>query len=495
MYIFLMFLLIFSLSEALEIDYRWLKIEVERFYPAKISIYEKEPVFVRFDIKIKENRTGIQKEVLLSFIRMKPVDKNLISSQQERLIHQNEKKLKVKNLLYLRSGDTYLPFELYFDTDPMKGILDENVLNSLSKKMLIKKEQPVYISPLPYSVPYVGSFDIKTGLIDENGTATLKIIIKGKGFPSVPNYTLVVKNGSAKKIAFDIKNEMGYITSVQKYKIVYMDSLEVLPVSFSFFDPYQEKLIEKKTKTEKIEPLKNEKKIQLQELSEEKKIDFYIENFKTLYPEYFEKDQLLKRFFKTADRYKSLILLFFLILILSVIAVSRRYLIKKVPKEVLSVLSIELEYLDDYKKLFRYLPSEEKIQKLYTNEIDNLLFKTKIHKKRGRIFSVETYEGVMNSYQILKRFNRLKDMIIDFYLKKLGEKDRKLAVFYIFVRKNTDILVVLSILIFATLIIQLSAERFPKISDYLNLVNLLVITAGIFSVFLLRKPVIKVRND
>jgi len=495
MVIFLVFLLIFSLSQALEIDYRWLKLEVDRFYPAKISIYEKEPVFVRFDIKIKQNKTGIQKEVLLSFIKLKPVGKNIISSQQERLIHPDEKKLKIKNLLYLRSGDTYLPFELYFDTDPMKGILDEKVLKSLSKKVVIKKDQPVYVSPLPYPVDYVGSFDIKTLLKEEKGTATLDIIIKGKGFPHIPNYTLVVKNGSAKKIGFDIKNDMGHITSIQKYRIVYMDSLEVLPVAFSFFDPYQEKIIEKKTKTIRIKAARKKEKIQLQELSEEKKTRFYIENFKTLYPEYFEQNRLLKRFLKTAEGYKNTVLFSLLIFILIILSVSRRYLVKKVPKEVLSVLSIELKYLDDFKKLFKHIPPEEKIQKLYTKEIDTLLFKTKINKKRGRLLYVETDQGKIKDRQILKRFNRIRDAIIDFHLKKMGNKDRKTAVLYIFVRKNTDILVVVSVLLLATLMIQISLEKFPQISTYLKVINLVLFTAGIFSIFILRRADIKVRDD
>ena len=77
----------------------------------------------------------------------------------------------------------------------------------------------------------------------------------------------------------------------------------------------------------------------------------------------------------------------------------------------------------------------------------------------------------------------------------MKEKDRKFVVFYLFVHKNTDIFIVLSVLIFATLMLQVSAEKFSQIGIYLKIINLLVFIAGLFSVYILRRPDIRVRND
>ncbi|MDQ7056718.1 MAG: hypothetical protein Q9M89_09825 [Persephonella sp.] len=58
-------LLVVVYAYGYQIDYRLFKIEVLPVYPAKTPLYEKEPVFIRFDLLIKDNRTGLKKEILL----------------------------------------------------------------------------------------------------------------------------------------------------------------------------------------------------------------------------------------------------------------------------------------------------------------------------------------------------------------------------------------------------------------------------------------------
>ncbi|SNZ02968.1 hypothetical protein SAMN06265182_0255 [Persephonella hydrogeniphila] len=491
----ILLLLFIGISSAYEINYKWLKLDVVRMYPAKTSLYEKEPIFVRFDIFIKENRTGLQKEVLLSFIRMRPVDKKLISYQQERFIHPDEKKLKVKNVLYMKKGDTYFPFEIYFDTSMMKGILEEAVLKELSKKFVIEKRQPVYISPIPYKTPYVGSFQLKTELQEENGTATLYIYITGKGFPKIPNYTVAVKNGSAKKTGFDIKNDMGYIKSVQKYKIVYMDSLEVLPVRFTFFDPFQQKLVEKETKTIKITSPEKEKKIPLEELPEEKKIDFYLQKFKSLHPEYFEEKNLLEVSIKKIHQYRNHILSFILLTLIVAVVLSRRIFVKAVPEKIKEILSCKLLELNDFKKLFRFIQPNSRTEKEYFDAIDLLFFRSKIEKEGDFLKRLVAENASYSPSKIVKLFNRIKLSLIEEQLEHLSPKKKAVVKTYIFIESYFDILFITGFIIFLSLVLQIMINRFPQYSHILLILNTVVIIGGITGIFLFRKPLIRVKDD
>jgi hypothetical protein len=490
----ILFLLFIGISSAYEIDYKWFKLELLKIYPAKISLYEKEPIFIRFDIFIKENKTGLQKELLLSFIRMKPVDKNLISYQQERFIHPDEKKLKVKNVLYMKKGDTYFPFELYFDTSMMKGLLDEAVLKELSKKVLIEKKQPVYISAVPYETQYVGSFRLRTELKEENGTATLYIYITGKGFPEVPNYTVAVKNGSAKKIGFDIKNEMGYIESVQKYKIVYMDSLEVLPVRFSFFDPFQQKFVEKETKTIRLTPPEKEKKIPVEELPEEKKIDFYIQKFRALHPEYFQEKNLIEIYAKKVYLYRNHILAFTLFILVAGLILSKRVFTKAVPERIKELISLNLSEINDLKKFFRYIKPDSPAEKEYLNALDLLFFRSKIEKEKDFLKKVITEKGTYTPSDLVRLFNQIKFSLIEEQLRNLSPKKRKLVKIYIFIERYFDILLVAGLVLILSLILQILISRFPQHSHILLILNGVVVAGGVIGIFLLRKPLIRVKD-
>ena len=175
----------------------------------------------------------------------------------------------------MREYDTDLPFLISIDTQKLKKVFSEDILKVLEESFIIKSEDYYRILPVPDNITYVGSFDIKTEFEDQKGFGTFFIIIEGTGFPYLPKYSLVVKNGSAKKTGYTFEHNLEKVRSIQKYKIVYMDELEIKPVRFKYFDPYQEKIVEKTTDKIVQKPKKEEVKSYWENLEEKEKLKYY----------------------------------------------------------------------------------------------------------------------------------------------------------------------------------------------------------------------------
>ncbi len=477
-----------------ELNFKWLKLKIDRFYPAKTTLYEKEPVFIRFDISVLENKTGLKKELLLSFIQVKPAGKEVIRYSQSYSIHPLEKKLRIKNVLYLRKGETVFPFEFYFDTVRMKGLVSESVIKDLSKKLLLKKDSPVKIHPVPEGIRYVGSFKMELQLQDKGGIATLLLKIHGKGFPKVPNYRVIVKNGSAKKVGFTVEEDMGYVTSTQKFKVVYADRLEVLPVEFKFFDPFQEKVID--FETEKLETaVQTEKKIDIKKLSEEEKAEFYLEKFRQLYPEYFVQKGLAEAVLSKLSEIKDYIILTAFLVISLLTFISLSVLKRYVPSDIKSLLSLRLESLDDFKKLFRYVYPYQTVFQEYLSYLDSLMYRSKIETEKGVIKLILTDSQKITPYTLLSTYNRLKMEVIYRKLEKVSPFRKKAVKIYITTATNIDIILTVIVILLISFFLQLSARHFTYWSTVLQAVNAVITVAGVITVKILRRPVIKVKND
>ncbi|WP_456382495.1 hypothetical protein [Persephonella sp.] len=485
-------LFIIGLATGEVLDFGYLKLKVIRFYPAKISLYEREPVFIRLDFYIQENKTGLQKEVLLSFLNVKPVDRNLILFHQDRSIHPDELKLRVKNVLYLKKGDTYFPFEVTFNTDRLEGLVEPDVIRALSKKYLIEKKQPVYISQVPDNLPYVGSFKLETHLEDEGGTATLYVRIIGKGFPRVPNYQVVVRNGSAKKTGFDLKEDMGYIESVQKFKIVYMDWLEVLPVEFRYFDPFQEKIITTETKAIKITPQTTEKKISAEKLSEEERIQLYMERFKQLYPEYFHKESFTDRLSAFVSQYRNHIILILLFITAVAVGGGRKILVRYIPPSIKELTELEMENLNDFKKLFRFAYAERGIFDGYLAFMEEIFYRARVIQKNGKLERIIMEDRQIKPSEIIGMFRKIKMEIINSKLKKFSPGKARLIRLYLLIKEFTTAGWILVIILAVTFILQISAEKISDYRGYFYLINLVVVLAGAAGYILLKRPLIKV---
>ncbi len=473
-----------------QIDYRLFKLEVLPIYPAKTSIYEKEPVFIRFDIQIKDNRTGIKKELLLNSIKIQPVGKKVLLYSQQKYIHPEEKKLVVENIVYYKKGENLFPFTLWFGTEKLKNVLSKNLITLLSKKVVLKRKKSIFIYEIPYNTPYVGSFKINTYLKGEKGLATLTIRIKGKGFPSVPNYQLVVKNGSAKKTQFVVKNKMGYVESIQKFKISYMEEVEVLPVTFKFFDPYQEKVVKIKTKTLKILSTEKKRKEQIKPMSEEEKIKLQIKKFKHLYPEFFNKSSSFEDMLNLLITYRGHIAGTITLIFIISLFVLRRFLQTYINSEIKEIINIKLRNINDFKKLYKYFPTEK--LPAYLSEVEKLLFKSEIKDMRGRILYLKSGKKVYTSAELTKIFENMKWEIIKEKIENLSQKKKLITITYYLLNRHSDSIFSLALLFLITGIIQLFIEEFPQYWKILTLINVFVIIVFFLYITVISKKINRV---
>ena len=486
-------LFLFGFVYGFEIDYGFLKLKVVQLYPAKEYFYEKEPVFVRFDIYVIENKTALKKEVLLSYLKIKTVEPLTIKYQQKYSIHPDEKKLIIKNLLYLKKGSTNFPFELRFDVNQMKGLLEENFLKKLSQSYKLESPTNYTIKQSPYH--FVGNFDINSRLIDENGVATFLIEITGKGFPAVPDYTLSVKNGSAKKVSTDIQNNMGYITAVQKFKIVYMDGLKILPVKFKYFDPFQEKIITKKTIPIELNKNTQPQKIPFEKLSQEEKNKIYLETFRELYPEYFEKKNMFKDILETVNRYREVIILFLLFSAVIFVLFIRKIAISQIDPQILQILTLPENDLKTVKKLYKYISHQQELFKDYLNVADELLYNSKIEQKNNKIIKVITSAGEIYPKEIKKTIQNLKFQLINIKAQTLSKKVNRIIKIWIFIEKHRAFLISAGFTLFITAVIQFFIKLYHQQKFYLSILNIVILIVGIFIYLLMKQVIIKVDND
>ena len=489
----LLSLLLIGFAFGLDIDYGFLKLKVVQIYPAKENLYEREPIFIRFDVYIEKNETALKKEVLLGYLRIKPLEKNIIKFQQKYEIHPDEKKLKVKNLLYMKAGFTEFPFELKFDTNRMKGLLEEDVLKKLSQTFLLKSQKEYKIKKSPLF--FVGDFEINPELIDEGGVATLLIKITGKGFPAVPDYTLSVRNGSAKKISTRLQNKMGYITAVQKFKIVYMDELKVLPIKFRYFDPFHEKIVEKKTKPLEIKPVESEEKIPVEKLPLEKRVEIYINTFKQLYPEYFREEKISQKVLALVEKYWNISLILTVFAgFLSVLYI-RKVAVKELDQQIKQLLTLPDDRFETLKSLYRYVYPQHELFKQYLKIFEEIIYKSKIEKENNTITKIITDSKEISPKELKKIIQSLRFEIINKKAENLSKKQKKLIKAWIFIEKYSSFIMSAGFVLLATAIIQLFVKFFPEKAFYLNIINLVFFIAGILIFIVLNRPVIKVKDD
>ena len=486
-------LLFIGFAFGLDIDYGFLKLKVVQIYPAKENLYEREPIFIRFDVYVEKNKTALKKEVLLDYLRIKPLGKNIISFQQEKEIHPEEKKLKVKNLLYMKAGFTEFPFELVFDTNRMKGLLEETFLKKLSKTFVLKSEKEYQIKKSPLF--FVGDFDIKPQLIDEGGVATLLIKIKGKGYPAVPDYTLSVRNGSAKKISTRIQNKMGYVTAVQKFKIVYMDELKVLPIKLRYFDPFHEKIVEKKTKTLEIKPVEEKEKIPVEKLPPEKRAEIYINTFKQLYPEYFEEEKISQKIIASVKRYWNVFLLITVFAGFLSVLYLRKVASKELDPQIKQLLAFPDDRFETLKNLYRYIYPQHELFKQYLKNFEKIVYKSKIEKENNTIVKIITDSKEISPKELKKIIQSIRFEVINKKAENLSEKQKRLIKALIFIERYNPFMVSVGFILTATAIIQLFLKFFPEKAFYLNVLNLVFLIAGILIFIVLNRAVIKVEDD
>ena len=338
---------------------------VELIYPEKDVFFVKQPITVEVIVKSK-------KAVSLKKITIKPDIPFIYYNTQK---YSNKNQLKQKFVIFfLKKGKYQIPF----------------IIKTSDGVFTVKSQRTFSFVPVPEGISFVGDFSITTRLKKEQGNVTFFITISGRGFPEVPNHSLVVKNGSAKKIKHIFKNNLDKVFSTEVFRIVYMDKLEVEPVKFRYFDPFKGKIIEKKT--EKI--ILKRKIIQ----KTFKEAD-YIKEFKELYPEYFYKKDYSMDFLILLNRYTLHILYaFFILLFFAFMAI---YMTGKrlIPEKVLYFMSLNSKELDSYKKLYRFISVEMPHLKEYINQLENCLYKEKKPEKK-----------VFNSILKTVLYQKVKDM-------------------------------------------------------------------------------------
>ncbi|MDQ7056717.1 MAG: hypothetical protein Q9M89_09820 [Persephonella sp.] len=374
----------------------------------------------------------------------------------------------------------------------MKNLLSEELINMMSEKVLLEKNS-LFISMKSHITPLMWEiFDIKIYLKGEKGLATLTVKISGKGFPYLPDYRLIVKNGTSKKVQRSTKHSMGYVESIQKFKISYLDEVEVLPVTFKFFDPYQEKLREIKTETIRILPVEKEGKKQVKPMSEEEKIKLKIENFKRLHPEFFEKTSFYEKILREAFVYKHYIIGFTALIFFLILTALKRIFQTSVSPSVREITALKIESLNDFKKLYRFFP--EKKMSSYLSRTEKLLFKSEIKEIRGKLLYIKSEGKVYTPQKILRMFEEMKWEIIKEKTENLPRKKKTVARLYYLLNRYSEFALCLVMLLLITSFIQFFTEKFPQHWQMLTLINILTGIAFLFYMIAVKRKVIKVQH-
>ncbi|ACO04862.1 MAG TPA: hypothetical protein DEP48_06010 [Persephonella sp.] len=493
-----LFITFFSYGDVLE--YRkdgrtFLKLYVVKEYPEKQKFYVKEPVHVRFIIGLL--KTDIRSvEENIDFILQNIKIQTLISERT--VISDIQKKVSGKRVIvdyvvyFMRDYDTDLPFLISIDTDRLKGMIDDPVLERLKESFIVKSEDYYRIVPVPKDIIYVGSFDIKTKFEDRKGFGTFYIIIEGRGFPYLPKYSLVVKNGSAKKTGYTFDHKLENVRSVQKYKVVYMDELEIKPVKFRYFDPFQEKIVEKKTEEFLLKPEKKEVKSYWEMLSEEEKMRYYLSRFKELYPEQFYEESLISKLFISLYKYRYEILAFFVVFPVFLLFFVVRFGRYIYPSDIREMICLKGNRIEDYKKVYRYISKDVYSLKDLIRELDAVLYRSR-WVVEGKKLKKAVYEDIeIYPDQIKDIFRKIMLIILEERSKGFSKGKRYLMKAVFLVRDYVYL-----ILLFASLILIFGGS-FVLSDIFFSYRMFIMIFASVLSFFVvvffyfLSKPRIKV---
>jgi len=361
-YIFFFLLIsVYAYGRVVEIN-ETLKLDINVIYPDKEIFYVKEPLKIRFVIKSINTP-----EKLLKGIKIFP-EENVVSFSRKKI--EKDKLICDYVVFFTKEGKSLLPFDISINTDLIK------------KNIKIKSEKTFLIVPIPRNTVYVGDFNIKTELEDRGGIATLTIKIEGKGFPSLPRHTLAVRNGSAKKISYTFKNNLEDVYSVEKYKIVYMDELEVKPVKFKFFNPYKRQIEEKETEGILIERKTKKEEPFWKKLPEDQKTEFYIEKFKALFPEEFERKSIFSEVLTFLSGYAYHITALLLISSVMLLGFLYRKGKEQIHPDVLFLLSLKGRSIHDFKKLYRYIAMNVYQLRKRLKDIEHVIYREKMADKK-----------------------------------------------------------------------------------------------------------------
>jgi hypothetical protein len=336
------------------------KFNIDILYPDKEIFYVKEPLKIVFKITSDKGEA-------LKYLKIQPMIGKNVFIQRKKSIEKNILK-ETFVLFFLREGKSLLPFKISYQSDVFSG------------EKSISSDRTFLIVPIPKDISYVGDFFISGKFEGKNGVGTYTLRIKGKGFPFLPKHTLIVKNGSGKKIRYIIDRNMEYVYQEEKFKIVYLDSLKIKPVKFTFFNPYLKKVIT--VETEEI-TLSKEKTPEepWRKLSEIEKEKFYIQKFKNLYPELFEKKSVIDEAVLLAYNLRYHLLSFFLILFAVVTALLVRLSRKYLPEDVYVLLKLDMGKEEDIKRLYKYLSTSDYSFRHLKNQIERQLYKKEPVKK------------------------------------------------------------------------------------------------------------------
>ncbi|NPA53498.1 MAG: hypothetical protein GXO21_02395, partial [Aquificae bacterium] len=278
--IFFVFLLLTFYVYGKEISFQQnIKFDVDIVYPDKEIFYVKEPLKVIFKVK----PVNISEEALNHIKIVSDIKENVYIQKKSSL--ENGVLRKEFVFYFLKEGKSLLPFSIFFETDIFK------------ERQRILSDRTFLIVPIPENIKYVGDFSIKGHFEGKNGVGTYTLKIKGKGFPFLPRHTLVVKNGSGKKVGYIVEKNLENVYQEEKFRIVYLDSLKIKPVVFKFFNPYMKRTVTLETKEISFSRKEIEEE-PWKKLSETEKERFYIEKFKNLYPEAVEKKSFFQEVLK-----------------------------------------------------------------------------------------------------------------------------------------------------------------------------------------------------
>ncbi|WP_457621931.1 hypothetical protein [Persephonella sp.] len=491
-------IMVFSYGDVLE--YRkdgktFLKLYVVKEYPEKQKFYVKEPVHIRFVIGLlKTDSRLIEKNIekILQNIKIQSLisERTVISDIKKKV---SGKRVIVDYIVYfMRDYDTDLPFLISIDTERLEGLIDTAVLDKLRESFIVKSEDYYRIVPVPKDILYVGSFDIKTKFVDRKGFGTFYIIIEGKGFPYLPKYSLVVKNGSAKKTGHTFDHDLDNVRSVQKYKVVYMDELEIKPVRFRYFDPFQEKIVEKVTEEFLLKPETKEVKSYWEMLSEEERMKYYLSRFKDLYPEQFYRESMISRFFVLVYHYRYEILGFFVLLPVVILLLVIRFGRYIYPPDIREMICLRGSQIEDYKKIYRYISKDVYRMRDQIKELDAILYRSRWIVE-GKNLKKAIYEDLeVYPEQIKNLFRRILMDILEDRTRTDSKKKRYLMKTVFLIREYVHLVMLFISLVLIFSLGFLLTDLFNEYSVYITGLMLILSLITVIFFYLLSKPKIRV---
>ncbi|WP_456401292.1 hypothetical protein [Persephonella sp.] len=474
----------------------FLKLYVVKEYPEKDRFYVKEPFRVRFTIGLLKSENRKVKENIKKILNSIDI-KTLISERT--VVTDIKKKISGNRVLvdyvvyFLRNYDTDMPFLITFKTDELKGLIPEDLLVRLKDGFIVKSESYYRILPVPKDILYVGNFKMKTEFEDYGGYGTFSIIIEGVGFPYLPKYSLVVKNGSAKKIEHIFEHKLDFVKSVQKYKVIYMDELQIKPIKFRYFDPLEEKIIEFKTDAYVKKDIKKQVESFWESLSDEEKLSYYLSRFKDLYPEFFSEESKFEKFFITLYVHKNSILtvlIFFIFLVLLIVLRFGKYIF---PKEIRELACLRGNQIRDYKLLYTTIAKDYYSYRDKLRNLDIFLYRSQWITEGNKLNYIIYNNEKIYPNQIKDYLKNTVKEIITVKISDLSKWRLFLSKLIFLLRSHIDLILLTGFLLILTLIYFVMIEKLPNFKNVFNFLFFAILVISIYVSYILSKPKIRIK--